>query len=62
MEEIKFNSGKEMYDYICKGNDIYSRSEGIYAFIYNDAGAICIYTLDDEDFARVVTEIKEHDD
>ena len=59
---LKFSSGKEMYDYICKGNDIYSKSEGTYAFIYNDAGAICIYTLDDEDVARLVTESKEYND
>lgn len=58
----KFKSGKEMYDYICEGNDIYSKSEGIYAFVYNDAGAICIYTLDEEDVARLVAESKEHDD
>ena len=59
---LKFKSGKEMYDYICEGNDIYSKSERTYAFVYNDAGAICIYTLDDEDVARLVAESGEHDD
>ena len=33
-----------------------------YAFVYNDAGAICIYTLDDEDVARLVAESKEYND
>ena len=59
---LKFKSGKEMYDYICAGNDIYSKSERTYAFVYNDAGAICIYTLDDEDVARLVAESKEHNE
>lgn len=59
---LKFKSGKEMYDYICEGNDIYSKSERTYTFVYNDAGAICIYTLDDEDVARLVTESKEYND
>ena len=59
---LKFKSGKEMYDYICAGNDIYSKSERIYAFVYNDAGAICIYTLNDGDVARLVAESKEHND
>ncbi len=57
-----FKSGKEMYDYICAGNDIYSESERTYAFAYNDAGAICIYTLDEEDVARLVAKSKEHDE
>ena len=59
---LKFKSGKEMYDYICAGHDIYSKSERTYAFVYNDAGAVCIYTLDDENVARLVAESKEHDD
>ena len=58
----KFKSGKEMYEYICEGNDIYSEGERTYAFVYNDAGAICIYTLYEEDVARLIEESKEHDD
>ena len=59
---LKFKSGKEMYDYICAGNDIYSKSERTYAFVYNDAGAICIYTLDDEDVKDLVEKSKQHND
>lgn len=58
---LKFKSGKEMYDYICDGNDIYSKSEGIYAFVYNDAGAICIYTIYEEDIAELVEKSKQND-
>lgn len=57
---LKFKNGKEMYDYICEGNDIYSKSERTYAFVYNDAGAICTYTLDDEDVAELLEECKKH--
>ena len=57
---LKFKSGKEMYDYICAGNDIYSESERTYAFVYNDAGAICIYTLDEEDVAEILEEMKKN--
>ena len=59
---LKFKSGKEMYDYICEGNDIYSKSERVYAFIYNDAGAICTYYLNEENVAELVKKSKQHDE
>lgn len=58
----KFKSGKEMYDYICSGHDIYSANQRIYAFVYNDAGAICIYYLSDEDVVELVEKIKKNPD
>ena len=59
---LTFKNGMDMYNCIRAGNDIYSKSEGIYAFVYNDVGAICIYTLDEEDVASLVTESKKHDE
>lgn len=59
---LKFQSGKEMYDYICEGNDIYSESQEVYAFVYNDAGAICVYDLHPEDVVDLVKKSKEYDD
>jgi hypothetical protein len=59
---MKFNSGLEMYNYICKGNDLYSKSLGIYVFVYNDAGALCTYNLRAEELAEAVEKAKEHNE
>ena len=59
---MKFNSGTEMYDYLCSGRDLYSKSLGVYAFEYNDAGAICIYTLSQEEFAEAARLGKENEE
>jgi hypothetical protein len=59
---MKFNSGTEMYDYLCSGRDLYSKSLGIYAFEYNDAGALCIYSLSPEEFAEAAKFGKENDE
>lgn len=59
---LKFKSGKEMYDYICAGNDIYSKSEGIYAFVYNDADAIATYGLNEDVVAELIERSKKYND
>lgn len=51
---IKFNSAKEMYDYLVSGNDLYSYSAGVYAFVYNDADALCYYNLSNEEVKEIV--------
>lgn len=40
---MKFNSGKEMLDYILDGHDLYSSSTATYVFAYNDLGSIAVY-------------------
>lgn len=60
MEFKKFNSGMEMYEYVHEGNDLYSKSLGTYVFDYNDAGALCLYTLSSEEFAEAIRDSKEN--
>ena len=59
---MKFENGSQMYDYIRSGKDLYSKSQGIYAFVYNDAGAICIYTLCPEDVIQLIADSKEYEE
>ena len=59
---MKFNSGLEMYNYIHDGNDLYSKSLGIYIFDYNDAGALCMYTLYPEDVVELIKDAEKYDE
>lgn len=43
--KYKFDSPEEMLMVIQNGNDLYSPSELIYTFVYNEAGSICCYWL-----------------
>ena len=45
---MKFNNGKEMLDYLYSGLDLYSPSEELYIFEYNDCGSIAYYSIDNE--------------
>lgn len=56
---MKFNNGTEMYDYLCSGRDLYSKSLSTYVFEYNDAHALCTYYLNPEEFAKVIEASKE---
>jgi len=56
---MKFENGKQMYDYLCSGKDLYSKSEGVYVFEYNDAHALCTYYLQPEEVADLVEKSKE---
>lgn len=50
---MKFNSGKEMLDYIQSGKDLYSPSEQLYIFEYNDCGSIAYYYISNEQAAEL---------
>lgn len=56
---MKFENGKQMYEYLISEGDLYSKSLGIYAFEYNAAHAICIYHLDPNEVAELVKRSKE---
>lgn len=43
---MKFNSAEDMLEFIQDGNDLWSPSEGLYVFVYNEDGAICTYSID----------------
>ena len=56
---MKFENRKQMHDYICSGKDLYSKSLGIYVFVYNDADALCTYNLRPEYIAETIEKSKE---
>ena len=58
----KFTSGMEMYEFLLSGRDLYSKNMHTYAFVYNDAGAICIYAMYPEDAVELVEKSKEYGD
>lgn len=62
MEYKKFKNGLDMYNYIASGNDLYSKSLSTYVFVYNDAGALCVYALDPEDVTKLIVDSKEYDE
>lgn len=58
----KFDSWKEMYDYLTSGNDLYNVETGDYVFLYNDAYALCTYNIREdeaEELARKTTALDE---
>ena len=42
---MKFTSEEELLDCIRTGVDLYSPSLELYMFLYNDAGAVCTYSI-----------------
>ena len=62
METIKFSSGKEMYDMIVSGTDLYNENEEIYVFAYNDAGALCYYYLNRDEATKISRQANESND
>lgn len=59
---MKFENGKQMYEYLCSGVDLYSKSTGWYVFEYNDAHALCIYHLSPEEVIELVEDTKDTDE
>lgn len=41
---MTFSSGQDMYDALDFG-DIYNSEKELYIFLYNDAGAVCVYNV-----------------
>lgn len=53
---MKFNSGKEMYELITSGVDLYNKNDGVYVFLYNDADALCCYYLDEDEAKSIASD------
>ena len=51
---MRFKNGKEMYDYVASGSDLYSPSKDIYIFVYNDADALCYYDLNHDEVLDIL--------
>ena len=58
---MKFNNGKEFYDAIESG-DLYNDERCIYAFIYNDRGAVCVYDISNEEAEDLEKKSEEYDE
>lgn len=59
---MKFNSPKEILEFIQDGNDLYSKSAKLYVFVYNNAGAICIYDINITRAKKLSLEAKLYDE
>ena len=59
---MKFNSGKEMYDYLQNSGDLYCQEEEIYLFMYNEAGALCYYHVSPEEAKELSVKAREMED
>lgn len=56
---MKFESWEEMYNTIIEGTDLYSESERLYVFVYNEANALCCYNLSNEEAMEIATKANE---
>ena len=53
---MRFKNGKEMFDYLITGKDLYSPSERIYIFVYNDSDALCYYYLSYQEVLEILND------
>lgn len=56
---MKFNTAKEMLDYINDNNDLYSRKAEKYVFNYNESGSICTYDIDEDEAKELAKKAKK---
>lgn len=54
-----FATPEEFLKSIQDGNDYYNPDKGIYVFVYNDAGSIAYYFLDDEEVVNLRDQSEE---
>lgn len=48
-----------MYKFVADGNDLYNKNSGLYVFVYNDAEALCFYTLSEDEAKSVASKANE---
>lgn len=58
---MTFQSGADFYDAI-ENSDLYSEEKCLYVFLYNDAGAVCVYSIQKEEAEYLEVKAKEHDE
>ena len=46
---MRFNKEKEMYEHLIYKGDLYNKTTGLYVFEYNDAHALCVYRLTEDE-------------
>lgn len=59
---MKFNNGKEMYDYLQNSGDLYCEASETYVFMYNEAGALCYYHVSPEEAKELSVKAREMED
>lgn len=60
---MKFETAEQMLDYINSNHDLYSRKAETYIFNYNEAGSVCIYSIDENEasqLAKKANDTKEY--
>lgn len=57
---MKFNTGKEMYEYLKNGHDLYNAEIEIYVFPYNEDGSLYAYKLTIEQAAKLCKKAREN--
>ena len=56
---MRFNSGREMLDYIMDVGDLYNSDSEQYVFLYNNYGAIAVYRLNVDEFRELYRRAEE---
>lgn len=60
-KKVEFSSAEEMLKAIQDGKDFYNPYTGIYVFVYNDAGSIAYYSLDESEAEQLQKMSDEND-
>lgn len=59
---MKFDSAKQMLDYIQEGNDLYNPRLEVYVFVYSDAGSIAYYNISVDEAKELERRSREADE
>ena len=59
---MKFSNAKELLNYLQYDGDLYSAEAEIYAFCYNDRGAIAYYNIMEKEASKLADEAREADE
>lgn len=57
-----FRTWREMYDYLTVGNDLYNPATETYVFSYNNNGALCTYSINEQKAKELSEESAEYKD
>lgn len=58
---MRFKTPEQILEYINDGNDLYSPSEEIYIFSYNEVGSIVVYHITKKEATKLSEEVRNSD-
>lgn len=58
---MTFKSGADFYEAI-NNSDLYNDERCLYVFLYNEAGAVCVYSIQKEEAEDLENKSKEYDE